>query len=41
MAAFVFTHGNAFGGAAAMWWLGQSAMDLAPYIHDAQSGQLL
>jgi len=41
MTAFVFKHGNAFGGAVAMWWLGQSAMDLAPYIYDARSGQLL
>jgi hypothetical protein len=41
MGAFVFKHGNAFGGAVALWWLGQSAMDLAPYIYDARSGQLL
>ena len=41
MAAFVFKHDNAFGGAVALWWLGQSAMDLAPYIYDARAGQLL
>lgn len=41
MGAFVFKHENAFGGAVAAWWLGQSAMDLAPYIYDARSGQLL
>ena len=41
MVAFVFKHENAFGGAVALWWLGQSAMDLAPYIYDARSGQLL
>jgi hypothetical protein len=41
LAAFVFKHANAFGGAVAFWWLGQSAMDLAPYIYDARSGQLL
>ncbi len=39
--AFVFKHENAFGGAVALWWLGQSAMDLAPYIYDARTGQLL
>ncbi len=39
--AFVFKHQNAFGGAVALWWLGQSAMDLAPYIYDARTGQLL
>lgn len=39
--AFVFRHGNAFGGAVALWWLGQSIMDLAPYIYDARAGQLL
>ena len=39
--AFVFKHRNAFGGAVALWWLGQSAMDLAPYIYDARTGQLL
>lgn len=41
MVAFVFRHENAFGGAVACWWLGQSIMDLAPYIYDARAGQLL
>jgi hypothetical protein len=41
MVAFVFKHENAFGGAVALWWLGQSTMDLAPYIYDARTGQLL
>ena len=41
MLAFVFKHENPFGGAVALWWLGQSTMDLAPYIYDARSGQLL
>lgn len=41
MAAFIFKHDNAFGGAVAFWWLGQSTMDLAPYIYDARAGQLL
>ncbi len=41
MGAFVFKHENAFGGTVALWWLGQSTMDLAPYIYDARTGQLL
>ncbi|MDX1434214.1 MAG: zinc ribbon domain-containing protein [Gammaproteobacteria bacterium] len=41
LVAFVYRHDNAFGGAVALWWLGQSAMDLAPYIYDAKHGQLL
>lgn len=41
MAAFLFKHKNAFGGAVAFWWLGQSAMDLAPYIYDARTGKLM
>lgn len=41
MLAFVFMHENAFGGSVGLWWLGQSAMDLAPYIYDAKHGQLL
>ena len=39
--AFVYRHDNAFGGAVGAWWLGQSALDLAPYIYDAAHGQLL
>lgn len=34
-------HGDPFGGAVGLWWLGQSMMDLAPYIHDAPYGQML
>lgn len=41
LATFVFKHRNTFGGAVGLWWLGQSAMDLAPYINDARAGQLL
>lgn len=41
MIAFVYRHDNAFGGAVALWWLGQSAMDLAPYVYDAPRGRLL
>lgn len=38
---FVVRHHNPFGGSVALWWLGQSAMDLAPYIADARAGRLL
>jgi hypothetical protein len=31
---------NPFGGAVGLWWLGESALDLAPYINDARAGQL-
>jgi len=34
-------HGDPFGGAVGLWWLGQSLMDLAPYIHDAPHGRML
>nr|MCH9670446.1 zinc ribbon domain-containing protein [Gammaproteobacteria bacterium] len=37
---FLWFH-NIFGASVALWWLGQSAMDLAPYIADARAGQLL
>lgn len=40
MAAFLWKHHNAFGAAVALWWLGQSLMDLAPYINDARTQQL-
>jgi hypothetical protein len=31
---------NPFGGAVGVWWLGESCLDLAPYIGDARAGQL-
>ncbi len=34
-------HGDPFGAAVGLWWLGQSLMDLAPYIHDAAHGRVL
>lgn len=40
MAAFLWRHHNSFGASVALWWLGQSLMDLAPYINDARSLQL-
>lgn len=41
MGAFVWQQHNPFGGAVALWWAGQSMMDLAPYINDARAGQLM
>jgi len=40
MGAFLWKHHNAFGASAALWWTGQSLMDLAPYINDARALQL-
>lgn len=40
MGAFLWKHHNTFGASVAMWWLGQSLMDLAPYINDARTQQL-
>lgn len=30
-----------FGAAVGLWWLGESLLDLAPYINDARAGQLM
>jgi hypothetical protein len=38
--AFVARHRNPFGGSVGLWWVGQSAMDLAPYVADARAGRL-
>jgi len=38
---FVFKYHNPFGGAVCTWWLGQSSMDLAPYIDDALDQKLV
>ena len=42
-AALLLRHRDPFGASVALWWLGQSLMDLAPYIYDArvQNLQLL
>jgi hypothetical protein len=32
--------GNPFGAAVGLWWLGESFLDVAPYINDARAGQL-
>ncbi len=33
--------GNPFGAAVGLWWLGESFLDIAPYMDDARAGQLL
>ena len=32
---------DTFGGAVGAWWLGESFLDIAPYINDARAGQLM
>ncbi len=39
--AFLFKTRDTFGASIGLWWLGQSCMDLAPYINDARAGQLI
>ncbi|MDH3317329.1 MAG: zinc ribbon domain-containing protein [Gammaproteobacteria bacterium] len=39
--AFLFRYNNPFGASIGLWWLGQSAINLAPYIADARAKQLL
>lgn len=39
LAAFLF-YRNPFAGSVALWWTGQSFMDIAPYINDARALQL-
>lgn len=34
---FLWKQHDGFGGAVALWWTGQSLMDLAPYINDARA----
>lgn len=38
---FVFKYENAFGGAATLWWVGQSCLDVAPYAYDARAQELM
>jgi hypothetical protein len=33
--------GNPFGAAVGLWWLGESFLDIAPYMDDARAGQLM
>jgi hypothetical protein len=39
--AFLLKYRNAFGGAVALWWLGHSLLDLAPYIYDGRKQTLM
>lgn len=39
--ALLRTNRDAFGASLALWWLGQSVMDCAPYINDARDLQLM
>lgn len=41
MCAFLFKYNNPFGASIGLWWLGQSAIDLVPYIADARAKQLI
>ena len=38
---FVFKYHNPFAAAVCTWWLGQSSMDLAPYIDDAMDQKMV
>jgi len=40
LCAFVLK-GNPFGAAVGLWWLGESFLDIAPYMDDARAGQLM
>lgn len=39
--AFLIQHRNPFGASVALWWLGESLLDLAPYINDARALDLM
>ncbi len=41
MGAFLIKARNPFGASASLWWLGQNFMDIAPYINDARSLELI
>jgi hypothetical protein len=41
LCAFLFKYKNPFGASIGLWWLGQSALDLVPYIADARAQQLI
>jgi hypothetical protein len=40
LCAFV-AKGNPFGATVGLWWLGESFLDIAPYMNDARAGQLM
>ena len=39
--AFLFQQDDPFGASVCVWWAGESLLDLAPYIDDARSLQLM
>lgn len=41
MVALIIKNRDNFGGSIGLWWLGQSLMDLAPYINDARDLKLM
>jgi len=38
---FLIKYKNPFGASIALWWLGESFMDIAPYINDARDQELM
>jgi len=40
MLVFLLKERNTFGAMFGLWWMGQSFMDVAPYINDARKGQI-
>jgi len=40
MAVLLFKTRDPFGASVALWWVGESFLDIAPYINDARAGQL-
>lgn len=41
LGAFLLKNRDPFGASVALWWLAENFMDIAPYVADASSGQLL
>lgn len=41
MVALIWKNRDSFGASFGLWWLGQSLMDLAPYINDARDLQMM
>ncbi len=41
MVALIWKNRDSFGASIGLWWVGQSLMDLAPYINDARDLQLM
>lgn len=41
LCAFLLKTRDTFGASIGLWWLGQSFIDIAPYINDARAGQLI